>query len=106
LQALKVNPAARAVARSYGQAVLATGYFSHIDRVGHSPFDRLRAAGVPYGAAGENLALSPGILQAHQALMNSAGHRANILSPIFRTVGIGIIDAGQYGYIVVQDFTD
>lgn len=106
LQALKLNPGARSVSRSYGQEVLVTGYFSHIDRAGHSPFDRLRAAGVPYGAAGENLALSPGVVQAHQALMNSEGHRANILSPIYRTVGIGIIDAGQYGYIFVQDFTD
>ena len=106
LQALKVNSAAGAVARSYGQEILTTGYFSHIDQAGRSPFDRLRAAKVPYGAAGENLALSPGVSQAHQALMNSPGHRANILSPVYRTVGIGVLDAGQYGYIFVQDFTD
>ena len=106
LNALTTNTGAQAVARDYSREMLTAGYFSHIDNAGHNPFDRLRAAGVQCGAAGENLALAPSLRRAHNGLMNSPGHRANILSPDYHTVGIGIIDAGQYGIMVTQDFTD
>ncbi len=106
LNPLKLNTGARAVARAYSKRMLAEGYFSHIDNDGHTPFDRLRAGNVSFGAAGENLALAPSLLRAHDGLMNSPGHRANILSKNYRTVGIGIIDAGPNGLMVTQDFTD
>ena len=106
LVALKPNLKARAVARAYATRMLADGYFSHIDPDGHNPFDRMRAGGVSFNLAGENLALAPTLQLAHQGLMNSPGHRANILDVNYRTVGIGIIDAGPYGLMVVQDFTD
>ena len=57
-------------------------------------------------AAGENLALAPTLQLAHDGLMKSPGHRANILSTNYRTVGIGIVDGGPYGLMVTQDFTD
>ncbi len=100
------NAKAQIVARNYAKHMLALGYFSHIDELGHTPFDRLHAGNVAFGAAGENLALAATMNLAFQGLMNSPGHRENILSPTFRTVGIGIIDAGPYGVMVVQDFTD
>ncbi len=106
LKALTLNLKARAVARDYSKRMLAEGFFSHIDPDGHSPFDRMRVGGVKFGSAGENLALAPTLQLAHQGLMNSPGHRANILSSNYSTVGIGIIDAGIYGLMITQDFTD
>lgn len=106
LKPLKLNLGARAVARTYSQRMLAEGYFSHIDNDGQTPFDRLRAGNVQFGAAGENLALAPSLQRAHNGLMNSPGHRANILSKNYRAVGIGIIDASPNGLMVTQDFTD
>jgi uncharacterized protein YkwD len=106
LPALQANEPARAVARTYSVRMFAGGFFSHIDPDGKSPFDRLRAAGVPYNAAGENLALAPTLDLAHRGLMNSPGHRANILSKEYHAVGIGIIDGGVYGLMVTQVFTD
>jgi len=106
LGALTLNTQARAVARAYSAEMFAKGYFSHIDPNGKSPFDRMRAAGIKFGAAGENLALAPTLQLAHQGLMNSPGHRANILSPHYRTVGIGIVDGGPNGLMITQDFTD
>ena len=106
LNSLKLNTGARAVARAYSTRMLAEGYFSHLDNDGHTPFDRLRAGGVPFGAAGENLALAPNLQRAHNGLMKSPGHRANILSNHYRMVGIGIIDAGTNGIMVTQNFTD
>ena len=106
LGALTMNAKARAVARAYSAEMFAKGYFSHIDPKGNSPFDRMHAAGIQFGSAGENLALAPTLQLAHQGLMNSPGHRANILSKNYHTVGIGIIDGGPYGLMITQDFTD
>lgn len=106
LRALTLNPKARAVARAYSTDMFARGYFSHINPEGKTPFDRMRAGGVKFNAAGENLALAPTLTLAHQGLMNSPGHRANILGKDYRTVGIGIIDGGPYGLMVTQEFTD
>jgi uncharacterized protein YkwD/uncharacterized membrane protein required for colicin V production len=106
LPQLTMNVKARQVARDYAKKMLAGGYFSHIDAQGGTAYMRMRAGGVMFDAAGENLALAPTIQLAHQGLMNSAGHRDNILSPYFRTVGVGIIDAGVNGEMVVEDFTD
>jgi uncharacterized protein YkwD len=103
---LVLNTQARAVARSHSVDMFAKGYFSHIDNSGHNPFDRMRAGGVQFGAAGENLALAPTLQLAETGLMNSPPHRANILDPVYRSVGIGIIDGGPYGLMVTQDFTD
>jgi uncharacterized protein YkwD len=94
------------VARAYSTKMLAEGFFSHVDRQGNTPFDRMTAGDVEYKSAGENLALAPTLLMAHQGLMNSPGHRANILKAEYGTVGIGIIDAGAHGLMVTQNFTD
>ena len=46
--------------------------------------------GSPYGWTGENLAMGYQEPRAvHGQLMNSPGHRANILKPQFRAVGVG-----------------
>lgn len=106
LHPLSMNDKGRTEARAYSQEMLTHGYFSHVDATGHTPFDRMKAAGVKFDLAGENLALAPTVALAHQGLMNSPGHRANILNPNYRTVGIGIENAGPYGLMVTQDFTD
>ncbi len=106
LPALTLNEKARVVARKYSADMFARGFFSHVNPEGRSPFDRMKAGGVEYGSAGENLALAPTVQQAHTGLMNSPGHKANILSREYRTIGIGIVDGGQYGLMVTQEFTD
>ncbi len=92
------------VARAHSRDMFARSYFSHISPEGESPFDRIRKAKVPFIAAGENLALAQTLRIAHQGLMESPGHRANILRPTFGRVGIGILDGGIYGIMVTQNF--
>lgn len=106
LVALTLNDPARAVARKHSADMFARGYFAHINPDGQDPFERMSAGGVKYTYAGENLALAPTVAAAHEGLMNSPGHRANILRPEFRTVGIGVIDGGPYGQMFTQNFTD
>jgi uncharacterized protein YkwD len=92
------------VARSHSIDMFARGYFSHITPEGRDPFDRVRAAGIRFITAGENIALAPTLLIAHSGLMNSPGHRANILRPAFGRVGIGIVDGGRPGLMITQNF--
>jgi uncharacterized protein YkwD len=106
LPPLAMDATLRSLARSYALDLFARGYFSHTSKEGLSPFDRMRNAGVIYGMAGENLALAPTLEQAHDGLMKSPGHRANILNPGFRKICIGVLDGGVYGKMFVQEFTD
>jgi uncharacterized protein YkwD len=64
----------------------------------------MREANVRFRIAGENLALAQTLQMAHTGLMNSPGHRANILRPQFGRVGIGIMDGGKRGLMVSQEF--
>ncbi len=82
------------------------GYFSHYSPEGISPFDRIAKANISYSFAGENLALSPNVSLAMQGLMQSEGHRKNILSSDFGRIGIGVIDGGIHGEMFCQEFTD
>jgi uncharacterized protein YkwD len=79
-------------------------YFSHESPNAGSAFDRLKAAGIGYSRAGENLAYAQSVAVAHRALMDSPGHRENILHPEFTRIGIGVINAGAYGRMVTQLF--
>lgn len=95
----------RAVARAHSQDMLARGYFAHETPEGVDPFQRMAAAGITYETAGENLGFGPTVQIVHQGLMNSPGHRANILNPDYTKVGIGCIDAGIHGRMFSQEFT-
>lgn len=104
LPPLKADPELTAVARKHSREMFAKGYFSHISPDGMTPTDRLRKAGVTFLTAGENIALAQTVSIAHTGLMNSPGHRANILKPAFGRSGIGILDGGMYGLMITQHF--
>jgi uncharacterized protein YkwD/uncharacterized membrane protein required for colicin V production len=106
LEPVTLDPTIPEVARGYSTTMFQQGFFAHVDGEGHTPFDRMRAGGVRFGAAGENLALAPTVAIAHEGLMNSPGHRANILNPRFRRVGIGVADGGMHGKMFTQNFAD
>ncbi len=104
LQPLAPDPELTEVARAHSTDMFARGYFAHDTPEGLTPFDRMRDANVRFLTAGENLALAPTVSIAHNGLMNSPGHRANILRPQFGRVGIGIMDGGMRGLMVSQEF--
>ena len=106
IQELTWNPDLVPVARSHAKDMWEKSYFSHYSPEGKDVGDRLQAASIKYGFAGENLALAPTLNTAHTGLMNSKGHRENILEGRFKKVGIGVIDNGVMGKMFVQVFTD
>jgi serralysin len=106
-------------AELHSQWMIATDTFSHTGSGGSSPTARMQSAGFVLSgswATGENIAWmslrgAPGYIdeveQLHVNLMNSAGHRANLLNASFKEVGLGF-EVGQYGSyqgaFVTEDF--
>jgi len=92
------------VARQHSEEMFKLKYFAHQSPVSGSPFDRLKAAGITYTRAGENLAYAQSVSVAHRGLMQSQGHRENILRPEFTHIAIGVVSAGPYGRMFTQMF--
>jgi uncharacterized protein YkwD len=104
LNTLVADTALNTVARAHSKDMFARGYFAHVSPEGTTPADRVRAAGINFLITGENLALGPTLKICHTGLMNSPGHRANILHKSYGRVGIGILDGGLRGLMITQEF--
>jgi uncharacterized protein YkwD len=98
LPGLRLNKKLSAAARRHARDMVRRDYFAHDSLGGGSFVDRIRRTGYLNDASswsvGENLAWGSHERSAPRAItamwMDSAGHRANILSPAFREVGIGL----------------
>ena len=104
LNPLSVDLDVTKVARVKAQDMVDNNYFNHYSPTYGSPFDMLKSFWIKFLHAGENLAGNSSIDNAHQALMNSQGHRENILNPNFTHIGVGIKNSGKYGNIIVEMF--
>jgi uncharacterized protein YkwD len=85
----------RAVALGHAQDMARAHFVGHVSPTTGTPEDRLKRAGPRVTAAGENISLASGPDEAHEDLMNSPGHRANMLSPVFTHVGIAVVPQGE-----------
>lgn len=93
---LQVDLELSRVARIKSQDMRDRGYFSHTSPTYGSPFEMMKSFGITYRTAGENIAKHYSVEGAHAGLMNSDGHRRNILNPSFTHIGIGIVDNRYY----------
>ncbi|MBQ7566557.1 MAG: hypothetical protein IJT18_05495 [Oscillospiraceae bacterium] len=97
LQPLTLSSDLCAKARIKSQDMASNGYFSHTSPIYGSPFDMMKSLGISYRAAGENIAMGYSTPDAVvTAWMNSSGHRANILSASYTTIGVGYVANGNY----------
>jgi uncharacterized YkwD family protein/spore coat assembly protein SafA len=72
-------------------------YFAHQSPTYGSPFDMMKAFGLTYRTAGENIAMGYTTPQAVvTGWMNSSGHRANILNTSYSQIGVGYVKDGNY----------
>jgi uncharacterized YkwD family protein len=104
LQPLIVDVKLSEVAHLKSEDMAENNYFSHQSPTYGSPFEMMQKFGITYSSAGENIACNQTVQAAHEALMNSPGHRENILKPTFTHIGIGIVDGGQCGKMFTQQF--
>ena len=115
LRPLRLNRRLSVAARRHSRAMARRHFFSHNSLNGSSFLDRIRRTGYLRGArswtVGENIAYGSGRLSTPRAIgrawMNSAGHRANILSRSFHAIGIVIAagtPSGRGGATYTTDF--
>ncbi|HCC08233.1 MAG TPA: serine protease [Clostridiales bacterium] len=102
--ALTVDIKLTDVARTKAQDMINNNYFDHNSPTYGSPFDMMKSFGIAYSSAGENIAGNQTVQKSHDSLMNSPGHRANILNANFTHIGIGIKNGGTYGKMFTQMF--
>lgn len=97
LEPLSLNPVLTQVARDHSKEMIEKDYFSHDSYDGTLFWERMKDAGYPIYRVAENIAMNypPDVVKAHENLMNSPGHRANILNPDYNEIGIGIW-VGEY----------
>ncbi|MFX3661259.1 MAG: CAP domain-containing protein [Ectobacillus sp.] len=92
LAALQVDTALSRVARMKSEDMLKNRYFSHNSPTYGSPFNMMRANGITYRSAGENIAMGQRTPEeVVKAWMDSPGHRANILNNTFTHIGVGYV---------------
>ncbi|SOC23777.1 uncharacterized YkwD family protein [Ureibacillus xyleni] len=97
LAPLQMDNAVMASAHAKSVDMAKNNYFSHTSPTYGSPFDQMKAAGISYRSAGENIAQGQQTPeQVVQAWMNSEGHRANILNGNFTHIGVGYVADGNY----------
>jgi uncharacterized protein YkwD len=107
LRPLQLDPRLQRAARSHSSAMLRTQSFFH-----GAYARRIRRVGVRAPVIGENLAWSSGSLARAQVIVNlwlaSPEHRANLLRPGYRTVGVGALKGRFEGtsgaLLVTTDF--
>lgn len=106
LQILAQDDTLTKIGRGHSADMFTRGYFAHNSPEGKNVSDRAMEKNYSFLVIGENLAYAPSVALAHKGLMDSEGHRANILSPDFSKIGIGIMDGGVYGLMVTQVFSN
>lgn len=110
VSALTYNVTMEKYARIKSQDMGDRGYFSHNDPEGRLITEDMRGDGVTYKTWGENIAYISGVSDANALAnqfmtnwMNSQGHRENILSTNFSSIGVGIYKIGSKVY-ATQEF--
>ena len=107
-QPLKWNEKLAAVARAHSRDMLEQRYFDHVDRNGRTLSTRINAAGIPWRALAENIAINQTVSDAEASFMNEPrfqqNHRGNILNANYTDVGIGIVQAPNGSLYITQDF--
>jgi uncharacterized protein YkwD len=93
LAPLATDPALMLSARAWAEVLAAEGGLRHMD---------LSQLPLPFSAAGENVAVAGDVAQAHQALVQSPGHFANMVNPAYTKVGTARVRAGGRAFVVEQ----
>ncbi|HEY1731821.1 MAG TPA: CAP domain-containing protein [Terriglobales bacterium] len=103
LNPLVIDERLTAAARKHTQLMVQHSTLSHQFEGEPSPETRTSNEGLPSDSEGENVDMNQSIEGAHDALMHSPPHRANILDPDYNVVGVGVIHADGSVW-VTEDF--
>jgi uncharacterized protein YkwD len=106
---VRLSDALSGVALGHASDMAVHDYFEHEDLAGHSPADRVRAAGYHEKLVGENIAYGPmSTEEVVKGWLDSPGHCENIMDPRFAEMGIAFAagQASKRGLYWVQVLAD
>jgi uncharacterized protein YkwD len=104
LSRVKYDDKAQISSRKHSLDMKQNNFFDHINLRGQDPFDRMKTENIDYKSAGENIAAGQtSAIFAHEAWMNSEGHRKNILNN-YEKLGVGVEFGGNYKIYYTQNF--
>jgi uncharacterized protein YkwD len=107
-QPLRWNENLAALARAHSHKMLEQAFFAHVEPDGRTLSTRLNEAGIPWQAAGENIAIYGTVQGAAAAFMDEPrfqhNHRGNILNPNYTDVGIGVVHGSDGSLYITEDF--
>lgn len=100
LEPVAPAPELMSAAQNHSQDMALSGLVSHVGSDGRAPQQRMHDVGYMWQRCGENIAVGQTTPEeAMQFWMNSPPHRANILDPGMREVGVGYVQqASGYGH--------
>lgn len=95
-------------AHAHSADMATNDYFAHYTKAGVSPFERIRATGYSYRAAGENIAAGASLASPAavvRAWLKSPAHCKVIMGKKYRELGVGRVEgAGKWGVYWTQNF--
>lgn len=103
VEPLATDAALRRLAAGHTEDMVDHGFFGHVSPSQGTPQDRFTRSGLLFSQFGENIASAGTPEDAHTGLMESPGHRANMLNPAFSHVGIAAGN-GVAGLVVTLNF--
>jgi uncharacterized protein YkwD len=107
LPALETEPQLDAIALAHSRDMLEHDFIGHVSQTTGSPADRMQAAQVRSGLVLENIGRGYSAREIHRGLLDSPGHRANLVNPDATHVGIGVVaeeENGRTAFIATQVF--
>lgn len=107
LRELSENDELARVARAHSTDMHEHGFIGHTSKTTGDAADRVKHAGIRTSLVLENIGRGYSPEEVHRGLMDSPGHRANVLSPEATDVGIGVVLAPEdqrTAYLVTEVF--
>jgi uncharacterized protein YkwD len=107
LHPLELDGALSAVAEAHSRDMVEHGFVGHTSpNTGTAPA-RVARAGIRTGVVLENIGRGYGAAEIHEGLMQSPGHRANLIHPDVTHVGMGVVvedEGDRAAFVVTQVF--
>lgn len=91
LPELLSDPAVERIARAHSVDMVQNDFIGHRSPTTGTAPDRVTRAGLRTGLVLENIGRGYGAAEIHRGLLDSPGHRANLINPDVTSIGIGVV---------------
>lgn len=107
LPPLRDDPELERIASAHSQDMISHNFIGHQSPRTGTPADRVHAGGIRSGLILENIGRGYSAREIHEGLMDSPGHRANIVNRDATHVGIGVVaqtENGRTAFVATEVF--